>query len=241
MWFKTKNYGWGWTPASWQGWAVIGAWVAFVLLLLKDLESEPTASSFIWRAIAFVFSIGLLIFISCWKGEKPQWRWQGRNVAPRVVMRKTVQLLIFILIAQIAGIIGTFFTFDAIPTWYATLTKPFFAPPNWLFAPVWITLYTLMGIAAFFAWDLRYEKTHAARGMNWYWTQLILNAIWSPIFFGLQNIGLALIIIVLMWLAIVMTMREFFKVNLWLGILLVPYLAWVSFATVLTYTLWTLN
>lgn len=150
-------------------------------------------------------------------------------------------LIAFVLVAQMAGIIGTFFTFDAIPTWYATLTKPSFAPPNWIFGPVWTLLYTLMGIAAFFVWEDRFHKTHASRGMNWYWFQLFLNAIWSPVFFGAREMGLALVVIALMWLAIIFTIREFWKVSPRLGALLLPYLAWVSFATVLNYQLWMLN
>lgn len=156
-------------------------------------------------------------------------------------MRRILRYLLFIAIAQVAGLIGTFFTLDAIPTWYLTLTKPSFAPPNWIFAPVWTTLYTLMGIAAARAWELRSTRTHANRGLNWYWAQLFLNALWSPVFFGAKHIGLAFIIIVMLWGAILMTIREFWKVNPGLGILLAPYLAWVSFASVLNYTLWMLN
>ena len=150
-------------------------------------------------------------------------------------------LIAFILVAQAAGLIGTFFTVDAIPTWYAELAKPSFAPPNWIFGPVWTMLYTLMGIAAFFVWEERFHKTHASRGMNWYWIQLFLNAVWSPIFFGAKEIGLALIVVVLLWLAILLTIREFWKVSPILGALLLPYLAWVSFAGALNYQLWVFN
>ncbi len=150
-------------------------------------------------------------------------------------------LLVFIAVAQAAGLIGTFFTFDAIPTWYPTLAKPWFSPPNWIFGPVWTTLYTLMGIAAFFVWEKRFQKTHASRGMNWYWAQLFLNAIWSPIFFGAKQLGWALIVIALLWVAILFTIREFWKIRPRYGVLLLPYLAWVSFASVLNYQLWMLN
>lgn len=156
-------------------------------------------------------------------------------------MQRFFRYALFIAIAQAAGLIGTFFTADAIPTWYVTLEKPSFSPPNWIFAPVWTSLYTLMGIAAARAWELRTRKTNADRGLNWYWFQLFLNAIWSPVFFGAKNLGLALVVIVLMWLAIVMTIREFWKAEKGIALLLVPYLAWVSFATALNYTLWTLN
>ncbi len=155
--------------------------------------------------------------------------------------RTLLHILVFVAIAQAAGLIGTYFTADAIPTWYATLAKPSFSPPNWVFGPVWVTLYMMMGIAAALVWSERTRKTHANRGMNWYWTQLSLNALWSPIFFGMQRLDIALVVIVLLWLSIVMTIREFWKVHIWLGVALVPYLVWVSFATVLNFSLWRLN
>lgn len=154
---------------------------------------------------------------------------------------RAFHLVVFIVLAQAVGIVGTYFTLDAIPTWYATLAKPSYAPPNWIFGPVWTTLYALMGTAAFFVWEERFHMTHAARGIRWYWIQLLLNGIWTPIFFGLQNMGLALIVIVLLWLAIIKTMYEFWKVKRFSAFLLLPYLAWVSFATVLNYSLWELN
>jgi translocator protein len=156
-------------------------------------------------------------------------------------LKRAAKLILFILIAQAAGLIGTYFTFDAIPTWYASLAKPSFTPPNWIFGPVWTTLYTLMGVAAFFVWEQRFHKTHAARGMNWYWTQLALNAIWSPVFFGAKQMGLAFFIIVLMWCAILFTIRAFWKVSPASGALLIPYLAWVSFASAVNYQLWVMN
>lgn len=155
--------------------------------------------------------------------------------------RRFAYLIVFIIIAQLAGIIGTVFTFDAIPTWYASLVRPSFAPPNWVFGPVWTILYTLMGIAAFFAWEARFHKTQARRALTWYWIQLALNAVWSPIFFGLQNLGLALVVIALLWLSILMMLREFFKFDKRFFAILLPYLAWVSFASVLNYYFWILN
>lgn len=243
LWFKARDYGTGWSPNSWQGWLIIAAWTGINLwwFMLSLPGSSSTSDALIDSAPFFLLTT-LVLHLMCWKtGEKPQWRWRGHVVPKEVVWRKAFQLLLFIALAELVGILGTVFTFDAIPNWYATLAKPSFAPPNWLFGPVWTLLYAMMGTAAFFAWDLRFEKTHAERGMNWYWVQLFLNGIWTPIFFGAKNIGLALIVIALLWGAIVMTMREFAKVNSWLAILLLPYLLWVSFATILNYTLWTLN
>ncbi|MFZ2556216.1 MAG: TspO/MBR family protein [Minisyncoccia bacterium] len=168
-------------------------------------------------------------------------RWRGHAVQPSVLIRKLFQLLLFILIAQAVGIFGTYFTFDAIPTWYAELVKPSFSPPNWVFGPVWTILYAMMGIAAFCAWELWYEKTHAPRALNWYWLQLFLNGIWTLIFFGFKNLGLALIVILALFLAILMMIREFGKIDMRLALLLVPYLLWVMFASTLNYSLWMLN
>lgn len=99
----------------------------------------------------------------------------------------------------------------------------------------------LMGTAAFLVWEKRYHKTAAYRALNWYWIQLALNALWTPVFFGANAIGLAFVVIVLLWICIIATLREFWKVGLVPAILLVPYFVWVSFASVLNYSLWMLN
>lgn len=152
-----------------------------------------------------------------------------------------LRIVLFIAIANAAGLIGTYFTIDAIPTWYAFLQKPSFAPPNWIFGPVWTTLYTLMGTAAYFVWRERTRLTHAARGMRLYWSQLALNALWTPVFFGAKSMFAAFIIIVSLAVLIALTINEFRKVNVWSTAALLPYLAWVSFASVLNYELWRLN
>lgn len=240
-WFKAKDYGWGWTPASWQGWALTLLWLVANITYAFQLGDEPTQESLL-SFITFVGVSTLLFILLAWKtGDRPSWRWRGEPVRASVVWRKTAQLIIFVLIAQAAGLIGTFFTMDAIPAWYASLAKPWFSPPNWIFGPVWTTLYTLMGIAAFFVWEERFHKTHASRGMNWYWTQLALNALWSPVFFGAKQMGAAFVIIILIWCAVLLTIREFWRVNPWLGAFLLPYLAWISFAGILNYQLWMLN
>ena len=169
------------------------------------------------------------------------WRSTGHPAPPQIILRRVLWLLFFIATAQVAGLLGTYFTVDAIPTWYAQLAKPSFAPPNWIFAPVWTILYTLMGIATFIVWEKRHHKTAAYRALNWYWFQLALNALWTPVFFGAKAIGLAFVVIVLLWICIIATLREFWKVGLVPAILLVPYFVWVSFASVLNYSLWALN
>lgn len=159
----------------------------------------------------------------------------------RLTLRHVGILALFILSAEAVGLAGSLITFDAIPSWYAALEKPSFAPPNWLFGPVWTLLYAFMGTAAFILWRKRHHFTHAARGLRWYWIQLALNGIWTPIFFGLKRIDIALIVIVLLAFAIGKTMWEARKVSVWAVALLLPYLAWVVFASALNFALWRLN
>jgi len=123
---------------------------------------------------------------------------------------------------------------------YAQLNKPSWNPPNWIFAPVWTSLYTLMAVAAWLVW-LRGGFSAQRRPLALYLAQLLLNALWSPLFFGLQKPGLALADLVLLWLALVATLTSFWKARPLAGALLLPYLAWVTFAAVLNFTVWQLN
>jgi len=136
-----------------------------------------------------------------------------------------------------AGFIGSRF-----PTgeWYAALTKPTWTPPNWLFGPVWGILYLLMAIAAWLIWRKR-GLAGAAIPLSLYMLQLALNAAWSWIFFGHHEIGLALIEIVILWLAILATLIGFWRLDPVSGYLMVPYLLWVSFASALNFAIWRLN
>lgn len=149
------------------------------------------------------------------------------------------KLVLSVLVAVLVGAIGSIFTTSSIQTWYVTLAKPPFNPPSWLFAPVWTILYVLMGISFWLIWKSRSsEKKHA---MGLFIVQLILNGIWSPVFFGARSIGNALAIIVLLWAAIVLTIFVFQKISKPAAWLLVPYILWVSFATVLNFSLWQQN
>ena len=151
------------------------------------------------------------------------------------------RLIISLALPQLAGLIGSFFTVSAIATWYAALQRPSFSPPNWLFGPAWITLYILMGISVYLVWQ-KLEQNEKAKGVLWlFWVHLFFNAIWSIIFFGLQNPGLAFINIIIIWLLIIALMIKFWKINHWATYLLIPYLLWVSFASVLNYFIWYLN
>lgn len=149
--------------------------------------------------------------------------------------------IVSILLAQLTGIVGSFFTVTSVKGWYLTINKPSWNPPGWLFGPVWVSLYTLMGIAAYLVWQKRELGQSVRTALAVYGVHLVLNALWSIIFFGLKNPGLALIEILGLLFFIVLTMVMFYKirpVTLWL---LLPYLAWTCFATFLNFTIWRLN
>lgn len=156
--------------------------------------------------------------------------------------RHSLALLGWVVLCEAAGVIGALFTAPAIPGWYAALAKPAFSPPPWVFGPVWTTLYLLMGVAAWMVWrDKRAVPTMRRRALTLFALQLALNALWSPVFFGLHNLAGAFALIVLLWLAIIATFAAFARVSRSAAWLLAPYLAWVTFATYLTYALWSLN
>jgi len=151
------------------------------------------------------------------------------------------KLTVAVVVCQLAGIIGSVATSSSVSTWYSTLTKPALNPPGWVFGPVWITLYLLMGIALFLIWKKGVKRNEVKVAMSVFGAQLILNTVWSLLFFGAQNPGWALVDIVLLWAAIVWTIALFYKVSQPAAYLLVPYILWVSFAAYLNYALWILN
>ncbi len=124
--------------------------------------------------------------------------------------------------------------------WYAALTKPWWVPPNWLFPPAWGLMYGLMSAAAFLVWLLG-EGDARTTALVVYAVQLVLNALWSPMFFGLKRMNLAFLEVVALWAAVLASTVLFFGVNYWAGLLFLPYLLWVSFASFLTWTMWRLN
>jgi len=156
-------------------------------------------------------------------------------------IKKPKLLLFTIIISQLAGIIGSFFTASAIPFWYATLNKPPFNPPNWLFGPVWITLYTLMGISLYLIWIKGIEKPNIKYAVKSFIIHLAINSIWSIIFFGLKQLLLAFIIIIILWVLILYLIKLFAKIDKVSAYLLVPYILWVSFASLLNFAIWMLN
>ncbi len=155
-------------------------------------------------------------------------------------MPNYLKLIISILLSLSAGALGGLATASSVGSWYATLEKPVFNPPSWLFGPVWTLLYIMMGIALFLIWRIK-DAPGKKRAMMWFWIQLILNALWSPAFFGLESPLLGLVIIVPLWVAILMTIKAFYPINKLAGGLLIPYFLWVSFATILNASIWWLN
>jgi len=153
-------------------------------------------------------------------------------------MKNIVKLIVSILICEGAGIVGSIFTVPAIKTWYASLNKPFFSPPNWIFAPVWIVLFLLMGISLYLVWASPRLKKDA---VLIFILQLILNVLWSIIFFGLKSPGLALFEILMLWFAILYTIVNFYRISKSASFLLLPYILWVTFAAILNFAVWRLN
>ena len=146
-----------------------------------------------------------------------------------------------IIICQLAGIIGSVFTTSSIPGWYANINKPSFNPPNWVFAPVWTTLYLLMGISLYLIWRNGLSDKNVKIAFIVFIFQLVLNALWSILFFGLQSPFLAFIEIVFLWIAILISIILFFRISRIAAYLLIPYILWVSFASVLNFSIWRLN
>lgn len=152
-----------------------------------------------------------------------------------------LKLILSIIMCQVAGLIGSLFTFQSIPTWYQTLEKPFFNPPNVVFGPVWTILYTLMGISFFILWTAKKKMSIKKKAYYFFFAQLLLNTIWSIIFFGMKNPGLALIDITILLLMIILTILSMWKISRNASLLLIPYLLWVSFASLLNAAIFILN
>ena len=149
------------------------------------------------------------------------------------------KLLVALIVCQLAGAIGSIFTASKIPSWYAGLVRPVFSPPNWIFGPVWTTLYLLMGFALYIVWTSESPKKKTA--LTVFGIQLFLNALWSFLFFGLQNPFFAFLEIILLWVSILLSMIFFYPIAKKAMWLLVPYILWVSFASVLNFAIWQLN
>jgi len=157
-------------------------------------------------------------------------------------MSKSVKIAIAVAVCLAVGYGSGLATQSSITTWFPTLNKPFFNPPNWLFAPVWTILYVMMGVSAGLIWSKMETVPILVKKALWVFTiQLILNALWSFLFFGMCNPFLALIEILLLWLMIVETIKVFKSIDSLASKLLIPYFLWVSFAMILNGGIWWLN
>ena len=146
-------------------------------------------------------------------------------------------LVLFLIVVFSVSVIGGLFTASSVGTWYEGLARPSWRPPNWLFGPVWTLLYAMMAVSAWLVW----KKAGFGPALLMFAVQLLINGIWSPVFFGAQSLGGGLVVIVALWFAIVGTIAMFWPVSLAAALLLLPYLAWVSFATVLNAAIWRMN
>lgn len=152
-----------------------------------------------------------------------------------LVTKSIISAFLCLLLGSASG----FSTFDSLKDWYPTIVKPSWNPPNWIFGPVWTILYILMGISFARIWhSLHIQKTKA---IKWFGIQLSLNLLWTPLFFGAHSIGWAFVDIVCMLIAIGYTVFIFYSIDRPAGLLMIPYLLWVSFATMLNGTIWYLN
>lgn len=156
-----------------------------------------------------------------------------------IVMNNKILFVISLAVCQLAGVTGSVFTSSSVTTWYPILTKPNFSPPSWIFAPVWIALYFLMGVSLYLIWINKAKDN--GKALILFAIQLILNVLWSFMFFGLRTPLYGLIDILILLVAIILTTLFSYKISVLAAILLVPYLVWVSFATILNYNIFLLN
>jgi len=152
-----------------------------------------------------------------------------------------LKLILSIVLTSMAGFVGSLFTFDSVRTWYLMIQKPSFNPPSWIFGPVWTTLYVLMGISFYLVWIKGFETKTAKVALMLFIAQLVLNALWSILFFGLHSPLWAFVEIVFLWAMIVMTIFFFYRISQPSAYLLVPYILWVSFAAILNFSIYWLN
>jgi benzodiazapine receptor len=151
------------------------------------------------------------------------------------------KLVASIVICQLAGFVGSIFTSSSVSTWYQTLNKPGFTPPGWFIGAVWITLFLLMGVALYLIWMRGLKVEGVGTALTVFILQLFLNILWSLLFFGLRSPFHAFLEIILLWVLIMASIITFYRIDRRAGLLLVPYILWVSFAAFLNYSIWQLN
>ncbi len=161
-----------------------------------------------------------------------------------IVINKNMHILKYILSVLIclgAGAVGSLFTTPSVKTWYLTINRPSFNPPDWLFGPVWTLLFIMMGTALYLIWREGEKNKKVKCALYVFFAQLILNILWSILFFGFQSPFYAFIEIIILWLFILASIILFYKISKPAGLLLVPYILWVSFASILNFFIWRLN
>ena len=158
-------------------------------------------------------------------------------------MKKTdiYKLALAIIVCEAAGLIGSIFTRSSLSDWYPSLIKPRFTPSDWVFAPVWVGLYLLMGVAAFLVWRRGFDRQDVRNALSFFAVQLALNVLWSVFFFGLQSPLAGLLVIIVLSIAILLTIRSFLPISYPAALLLIPYFLWTAFATGLNISIWYLN
>jgi tryptophan-rich sensory protein len=156
-------------------------------------------------------------------------------------LNKSQKIIILVVICLVLGFTSGLITKSAITDWYPTIKKPIFNPPNGVFGPVWTMLYIMMAVAAALIWNVIDSNKNAKTALKYFAIQLFLNVLWSILFFGLHNPAMAFIEIIILWALIFKTYIEFKKINTIAAYLLLPYLFWVSFATILNGSIWFLN
>jgi translocator protein len=162
------------------------------------------------------------------------------NPSPMPARRQVSGFVFWVLVCFVVAGLGGLVTASRIPNWYAELAKPAWTPPGWIFGPIWTLLYFLMAVAAWLVW--RQAGASGARlPLGLFALQLALNCLWSVLFFGLQAPGAAAVEIVVLWTAIALTLLAFWRRSQWAGLLLSPYLLWVTFAAALNFAIWRMN
>jgi benzodiazapine receptor len=159
----------------------------------------------------------------------------------QIKVRSIPKLIAAVLLCVIVGSLGSLVTITGPNSWYASLEKPFFAPPNWIFAPIWVILFVLMGIALYLVWECGVQRRKVQIALAVFGVQFVLNVLWSFLFFGLKSPFLGLVDIILLWIMIAITIVLFHQIKKSAAYLLLPYIVWVSIATALNYAIYVLN
>lgn len=155
--------------------------------------------------------------------------------------KEILRLIVSIVIVFLAGTVGTLYTLKEITTWYVTLVKPSWTPPNWAFGPIWTTLYVLIGISLYLVWKQGLDRIEVRIALLVFAVQLILNVVWSLVFFGTHNIFGGLVLVILLWISILANIIVFYRISKPGGLILIPYLIWVTIASYLNYIVFVLN